>query len=220
MSVISPGTRVGRLTVIEMVTGGNANTRKYRCVCDCGGEKITSEDNLRRGHTRSCGCLRYGHGGSKKKNIFLGSDSKLYRTWDGIKSRCFNQNNHNYHNYGGRGITMCNEWKNDYNTFKQWALENGYDETGGRNCSIERININGNYGPDNCKWATAKEQGNNRRTNTIIVYNGVKYTLSQLADKAGLNYSTFISRYSRGWDINKIMNCPVRRYGRVMKCLL
>lgn len=134
MSVLKEGMKFGKLTVRELVINGNTNQRKYLCDCECGGTKITSEDNLRRGHCRSCGCLYKGHGGSKKKNIFMGSDCKLYRTWSGIKSRCFDQNSHNYHNYGGRGITMCDEWKNDYNTFKKWALHNGYDESGGRKC--------------------------------------------------------------------------------------
>lgn len=216
MSVLKEGMKFGKLTVRELVINGNTNQRKYLCDCECGGTKITSEDNLRRGHCRSCGCLYKGHGGSKKKNIFMGSDSKLYRTWSGIKSRCFDQNSHNYHNYGGRGITMCDEWKNDYNTFKKWALHNGYDESGGRDCSIDRIDTNGNYDPYNCKWSTAKEQANNTRRNTFIEYDGVEYTLSQLADKAGLNYSTFMSRYSRGWDIDKILNCPVRKYRRAV----
>lgn len=216
MSVLKEGMKFGKLTVRELVINGNTNQRKYLCDCECGGTKITSEDNLRRGHCRSCGCLYKGHGGSKKKNIFMGSDSKLYRTWSGIKSRCFDQNSHNYHNYGGRGITMCDEWKNDYNTFKKWALHNGYDESGGRDCSIDRIDTNGNYDQYNCKWSTAKEQANNTRRNTFIEYDGVEYTLSQLADKAGLNYSTFMSRYSRGWDIDKILNCPVRKYRRAV----
>lgn len=216
MSVLKEGMKFGKLTVRELVVNGNANQRKYLCDCECGGTKITSEDNLRRGHCRSCGCLYKGHGGSKKKNIFMGSDSKLYRTWSGIKSRCFDQNSHNYHNYGGRGITMCDEWKNDYNTFKKWALHNGYDESGGRDCSIDRIDTNGNYDPYNCKWSTAKEQANNTRRNTFVEYDGVEYTLSQLADKAGLNYSTFMSRYSRGWDIDKILNCPVRKYRKAV----
>ena len=216
MSVLKEGMKFGKLTVRELVVNGNTNQRKYLCDCECGGTKITSEDNLRRGHCRSCGCLYKGHGGSKKKNIFMGSDSKLYRTWSGIKSRCFDQNSNNYHNYGGRGITMCDEWKNDYNTFKKWALHNGYDESGGRDCSIDRIDTNGNYDPYNCKWSTAKEQANNTRRNTFVKYDGVEYTLSQLADKAGLNYSTFMSRYSRGWDIDKILNCPVRKYRRAV----
>lgn len=216
MSVLKEGMKFGKLTVRELVVNGNTNQRKYLCDCECGGTKITSEDNLKRGHCRSCGCLYKGHGGSKKKNIFMGSDSKLYRTWSGIKSRCFDQNSHNYHNYGGRGITMCDEWKNDYNTFKKWALHNGYDESGGRDCSIDRIDTNGNYDPYNCRWATAKEQANNTRQNTIVEYDGKKMSLSQWADYLKMDYSSFMSRWVRGWTMERIVNTPVRHYKKVV----
>lgn len=216
MSVLKEGMKFGKLTVREIVVNGNTNQRKYLCDCECGGTKITSEDNLRRGHCRSCGCLYKGHGGSKKKNIFMGSDSKLYRTWSGIKSRCFDQNSHNYHNYGGRGITMCDEWKNDYNTFKKWALHNGYNESRGRDCSIDRIDTNGNYEPSNCRWATAKEQANNTRRNTIVEYDGKRMSLSQWADYLKMDYSSFMSRWVRGWTMEKIVNTPVRHYKKVV----
>lgn len=216
MSIIMKGTKFGRLTVRELIVDGDANHRKYLCDCDCGGTKITSEDNLKRGHCKSCGCLYKGHGGSKKKNIYLGSDSKLYNTWASMKDRCSNHKSNNYKNYGMRGIKVCDEWKNDYSTFKQWALENGYDEKGGKNCSIERIDVNGNYCPENCKWATAKEQMNNTRRNTVIEYNGKQMTLAQWADYLGMNYSSFMSRWSRGWTMEKIANTPVRHYGKVV----
>ena len=216
MSVLKEGMKFGKLTVREIVVNGNTNQRKYLCDCECGGTKITSEDNLRRGHCRSCGCLYKGHGGSKKKNIFMGSDSKLYRTWSGIKSRCFDQNSHNYHNYGGRGITMCDEWKNDYNTFKKWALHNGYNESRGRDCSIDRIDTNGNYEPSNCRWATAKEQANNTRRNTIVEYDGKRMSLSQWADYLKMDYSSFMSRWVRGWTMEKNVNTPVRHYKKVV----
>lgn len=216
MSVLKEGMKFGKLTVRKIVVNGNANQRKYLCDCECGGTKITSEDNLMRGHCRSCGCLYKGHGGSKKKNIFMGSDSKLYRTWGGIKSRCYDRNNNNYHYYGGRGITMCDEWKNDYNTFKEWALHSGYNESGGRDCSIDRIDTNGNYDPYNCRWATAKEQANNTRRNIIVEYDGKRMSLSQWADYLKINYSSFMSRWSRGWTMERIANTPVRHHKKAV----
>lgn len=216
MSVLKEGMKFGKLTVRKIVVNGNANQRKYLCDCECGGTKITSEDNLMRGHCRSCGCLYKGHGGSKKKNIFMGSDSKLYRTWGGIKSRCYDRNNNNYHYYGGRGITMCDEWKNDYNAFKEWALHNGYNESGGRDCSIDRIDTNGNYDPYNCRWATAKEQANNTRRNIIVEYDGKRMSLSQWADYLKINYSSFMSRWSRRWTMERIANTPVRHHKKAV----
>ena len=216
MSVIQIGGRYGKLTVIDLVAQGNANQRKYLCICDCGNKKVTSEDNLRRGHTRSCGCLRCGHGGSKKKNIPFDSSSKLYQVWLGIRMRCFNPKNHNYKNYGARGIGMCDEWKDSYDAFRKWALANGYTNMPARSISIERLDVNGDYCPENCKWATPKEQMNNTRRNTTLEYNGSIKTLMQWAETFGMNYSTFMSRYSRGWSIDKIANTPVRIYGRVV----
>lgn len=216
MSVIKIGAKFGKLTVRELVVDGNSNSRRYLCDCECGGTKITSEDNLKRGHCRSCGCLHKGHGGSKKKNIYLGSDSKLYNTWASMKNRCHNSKSDNYKNYGMRGITVCDEWVDNYSEFKRWALDNGYNESGGRNCSIERIDVNGNYSPENCKWATAKEQMNNTRRNTFVEYDGKRMSLAQWADYLGINYSSFMSRFDRGWSMERIANTPIRHYKRAV----
>jgi hypothetical protein len=214
--VLKKGDKFGKLTVIELVSGNNANNRRYRCQCECGGTKITSEGNLKRGRCKSCGCLYFGHGGSKKKNIYLGSDSRLYRIWGAMKNRCLGINKHKFKYYGGRGITVCNEWANSYNAFKKWALENGYDEQGGRNCTIERINVNGNYEPSNCRWATIKEQMNNTRRNTFVEYDGKRMSLSQWADYLKIGYSSFMSRWSRGWTMERIVNTPVRHHKEVV----
>lgn len=186
MSVISPGTRVGRLTVIEMVTGGNANTRKYRCVCDCGGEKITSEDNLKRGHTRSCGCLRKENCGGVSKYGTKHSESKtrLYKIWSQMYQRCYVDDEKTYKYYGGRGITICDEWLYSFTNFKQWAINNGYVD----DLTLDRIDVNGSYSPNNCRWATKKEQSNNRRNNRYVLYDGNEITISEYADIVNLPY--------------------------------
>lgn len=209
MSVVV-GQKYGKLTVEALVVHGNANQRKWLCKCDCGGMKVTSEDNLQRRHCRSCGCLYKNNGGSKKKNIYLGSDSRLYSVWAGMKSRCFNPNSPNFYLYGGRGITVCDEWMH-YGNFKKWAIETGYDRKHDDRISIDRIDVNGNYEPSNCRWATVKEQMNNRRTNTVIEYKGLKKSLSQWAEYLGINYSTFMSRYERGWQMDRIVSQPVRK---------
>ena len=127
-------------------------------------------------------------------------------------SRCQNPNHKQYKDYGGRGITVCEEWK-DFSVFRKWALSNGYVD-GVDYCSIDRIDVNGNYEPSNCRWANRKMQMNNRRANVLLTYNGETKTLAQWADTLGICYSTITSRYCRGWSIERIANTPVRVYGK------
>lgn len=149
----------------------------------------------------------YKHGGWTKNR-------KLYRVWGGMLSRCNNPNHPLYKNYGGRGVTVCKEW-HDFAVFREWAIANGYVECDNRNkYSIDRIDVNGNYEPSNCRWADCKEQMNNRRCNTFVRYNGVTKTLAQWADYFGMNYSSFMSRWSRGWTMDRIASTPIRHYGK------
>lgn len=134
-----------------------------------------------------------------------GSVSRLYNIWGRMKARCNNPNNDNYHNYGGRGISVCDEW-NDYIPFKKWALENGYND----NLTIERIDVNGNYCPENCKWATIKEQSNNKRDNVIFAYNGRNLTLTQWSEVTGIDKSTLWERLNIcKWSVEKALTVPV-----------
>ena len=139
---------------------------------------------------------------------------KLYGVWGSMLSRCNNPNHHLYKNYGGRGIKVCKEW-NDFSAFREWAIKNGYVEgENRRQCSIDRIDVNGNYEPSNCRWATAETQMNNRRVNVSLTYGGETKTLSQWAKALGINYSTICSRYCRGWDIERMLSTPIRKYGK------
>ena len=152
------GKRFGRLKVIKYY-GSNKNGRAlWLCQCDCGNTKVVLGNSLLSKLTFSCGCYNkeYSKELHSKHNM---SSSKLYKVWGGMKTRCYNKNFIYYCNYGGRGIKVCDEWKNDFSKFYKWAINNGYKE----GLTIDRINNDGNYEPNNCRWVTRAEQNRNKR---------------------------------------------------------
>lgn len=151
--------RFGKLTVIERTENIPKHHARWLCRCDCGNKHIVESSSLISGNVTSCGCYL-----SEAHKTHGKAGSRLYLIWNGIKQRCFNKNTKEYHYYGGRGITMCDEWKNNFESFEKWALSNGYDEHAKRGeCTLDRINNDGNYEPLNCRWVTMKEQCKNRR---------------------------------------------------------
>ena len=155
--------RFGRLTAIKIVGKNKYNYSEWLCKCDCGNEKITNVSSLLNGSTKSCGCLQK-EMAIKSNSTHKKSTTKLYWVWRAIKQRCYNINNKHYHNYGARGITMCDEWRNSFENFYNWSKLNGYNENAiNKTCTIDRINNDGNYEPNNCRWVDMKVQSNNRR---------------------------------------------------------
>ena len=195
--------RFGRLTVVALVKVNNHS--RWLCKCDCGNETIVTTGHLTSGDTRSCGCLLLEHRHLTHKT-HGDSKERLYRIWADIKTRCYNKQSHNYHKYGQRGIKMCNEWYENYEAFRDWAMANGY----AADLTIDRINFNGNYCPENCRWVSQKVQQNNRRNNHIITYGGETLTVSQWNEKLGFSRGLLSQRLNKlGWDVAKAITTPI-----------
>ena len=193
------------LEVIEKSNERSSDNRiKWICICDCGNLTTALAKDLKSGHTQSCGCL-HKERTSKAKSKHRLSNSRIYNIWTFMKNRCFNKKSNRYKDWGGRGITVCNEWL-DFNCFYEWAINNGYKE----GLTIDRINNMGIYEPNNCQWVTPKEQARNTRKNRFFTYKGETHCVSEWCEILDINYNTFFSRLLRGWDIDKIINTPVR----------
>lgn len=181
----------------------------WKCECDCGNNVIVCASQLSSGKTKSCGCLRkeVAKQTAMQTHTTHGlTRTKIYNIWSGIKKRCYKENYVHYKNYGGRGITVCEEWKNDFINFYNWAIENGYKD----NLTIDRINVNGNYEPSNCRWITIKEQQNNKRNNIFLTHNGTTKSIYEWSKITGIKYCTIWWRHKNNWDINKILERNIK----------
>lgn len=193
------GKRFGRWTVID----GQIQGKKVLCRCDCGTEKMVDKDNLVRGLTKSCGCYKAenqkGNTWGRTHNM---SFSPTYYSWEGMKFRCENPNSREYAVYGGRGIKVCERWQ---------KFENFLEDMGKRpkGKTLDRIDVDGNYEPSNCRWATPKEQARNRRNNTLITYNGKTQTLVEWEEETGIYSGTISMRIKQyGWSVEKALTTP------------
>lgn len=209
------GRRYGRLVVVEYAgkreSGGQQKTL-WLCKCDCGKTKIVLGGGLNSGHTTSCGCYHNEKFGDVNRKHNMANKNKLYRVWKGIKERCLNPNNKSYKNYGGRGISVCDEWVNDFKAFYDWSISNGYREQetsyGLNSMTIDRIDNNGDYSPSNCKWSTAIEQANNKRNNRIVKINGVVDTVANFSRKLNIPYYDLLY-YANGGKSKKYTNLKI-----------
>lgn len=199
------GQRFGRLTVIDRADTQNSHVR-WRCRCDCGNITIVKGIHLKNGHTKSCGCLIEEATRNAHSTHSL-SKTRIYETWCSMKSRCLNPQKRSYKNYGGRGITVCDEWQNDFRTFYDWAIKSGYRD----DLMIDRIDVNGNYEPSNCRWADRRTQNNNRRNNHYLTHNGETKTMRQWADDLGISYYVLRSRINNShWSVERALNEPIK----------
>lgn len=162
------------------------------CQCQCGVEKWVRKSSL---FVDSFSCKRCSNAMRKHGD----SGKRLYNIWSAMKQRCFYKDSISYHRYGARGISVCDEWKNDFQSFKEWALSSGYDDS----LSIDRIDVNGHYCPENCRWATDAEQSRNTSRNVFFEHGGRRMVLKDWCRELGLNYDAVRDRISRGWTIEE-----------------
>lgn len=203
MERIKVGEKYGRLTVLE----NHHPKDEVVCQCDCGNIKIARATNVFYGGTRSCGCLPKEGNNLKHGDRRNGKKNRLYMIWKSMRERCSTPSQNRYKNYGGRGIKVCSDW-DDFLTFKKWALSNGYNNS----LTIDRIDVDGDYCPENCKWSTTKEQANNKTNNHRITINGVTHTMTEWGDISGIKSSTIFARLKRGWTEEDAVFKPLRKH--------
>jgi len=211
---VTPGERFNKLSIIKEVETVICAKTKFRmvlCKCDCGNETTVRLTNLRSNHTKSCGCIRSST--TRKTQTKHGmSQTRVYRIWADIKQRCFNPKCKSYESYGARGITICDEWK-DFINFYKWSKKSGYDDS----LTIERIDVNGNYEPSNCKWIEVSEQNSNTSRTLRFQHQGSEKTLKEWSEYLDVNYQTLLGRIKRGWTIEDAFGTPVNKNYRKTK---
>lgn len=194
-----------RWTIIEHAGKTKWGASLWLCRCSCGNKHIVNGANIVNGQSKSCGCLNI----ERSRNASCTHDKSRtpeYRIWANMIHRCINPNSQSFENYGKRGIEVCDTWINSFTNFIEDMGKRPSDKY-----SIDRIDNNGNYSPDNCKWSTKKEQCNNRRNNNIINLDDKKQTLAQWAVELNIHESTIRRRLRSGWPINKVLNQPVNK---------
>lgn len=197
------GKKYGRLLVVSKAASSKGHTR-WLCKCDCGKESVVYGTSLKNGNTTSCGCFK----SENAKKLYSGvrqNDKRLYGVWNGIKQRCRNKNNSSFHNYGGRGIKMADEWADNYETFYNWAIRSGYRE----GMQIDRIDNNGDYCESNCRFVGRDVQSNNKRNVVLYTIDGVTKSLPQWCRDYDKDYYLIRQRVCKlGWPIKDALELP------------
>lgn len=205
------GKRYNHLTVIRRVENAKNGVAVWECRCDCGNITKVRGSNLKSGAVKSCGCLRHTTKPTLKHNM---SHTRLYRTWAAMKQRCYGSSNRSLKDYGGRGIKMCEEWRESFELFMEWAMSNGYSD----DLTIERINVDGDYCPENCMWIPWEQQQGNRRMNLRLEHNGKTQNLAAWCRELSLPYSQIHNRiYKLGWSFERAISEPVHAEKRNKK---
>lgn len=206
------GKHFGKLTVIcrgpDRINKSGKSVR-WKCICECGVETLVDGRHLKNGHTKSCGCEKQisAQKMGKQQATHNRYPTRLYHIWNGLKMRCQNKNNDRFSAYGGRGITVCAEWAGSFETFRDWALANGYRD----DLSIDRINVNGDYCPENCRWVSMKTQCENRSNNNLLKLDGETQPVSVWAERIGVSADLLYSRKRKGWTDEQILKTPSRK---------
>lgn len=200
------GERFGRLVITgvapEYIAPSGGKHKRVICKCDCGSVVTVLREHITSGSQKSCGCLRRENGVLKHGEIH----TRLYKIWGNMRNRCSNANNPAWENYGGRGITVCKEW-DAFQVFRDWANANGYND----GLTIDRVNNNEGYCPENCRWTDNYSQANNKRANHLIIYQGEVHTIAEWAVLLGIPYKTLHRRIvGLGWKVDRAFTQPVR----------
>lgn len=208
---MAAGWRYERLVAIEFSERDAHRKQRWRFRCDCGAEFIANVSDVKARKTQSCGCL------NNEKIAEIGRAKRThgqtktpeYRIWTNMIVRCTNPQDENYHNYGGRGIRMCDAWADSFEAF--------YRDMGPRPSpqhSVDRIDNDGNYEPGNVQWSTASQQGRNRRTTHFVTVDGISMSLIEAAERSGTPYKVVLSRVHSGWDAGRALSAPVAKRAR------
>jgi len=203
------GQRFGKLLVSNFVERKNCHSW-FKCDCDCGGMTVTTSNNLRRGHTVSCGCVSIAKFIERSRTHSMISHP-TYRSWLDMRNRCYYVNHNRYEYYGGKGITVYDIWRDDFIEFYRWAIANGWK----KGLTLDRKDNSKNYCPENCKWSTVKEQNRNRTSNVKITLDGVTKILIEWSEAGGINPQVIKKRIKNGWSIKDAIFKPVTKRQKI-----